>query len=252
MKRIDSEKVHGLRIAHNAENIWGWDTPAGRIRAERRANEIISLAHIVRDNVILELGSGTGVFTQKFAEIGCKLIATDIVLGLLKQTLDKPESIGNRPLLVVADVHMLPFKGSTFDIVVGSSILHHLNLTCTLKEIKRVLKHDGKIAFAEPNMLNPQVILQKNIPILKRWSGDSPDETAFFRWQIKTLLEKCGFKGVAVTPYDFLHPRTPNPFISIITKIGTFLEKIPVVREIAGSLLIYGRLERKYKEASIR
>jgi len=35
--------------------------------------------------------------------------------------------------------------------------------------------------FAEPDMLNPQITLQKNIPALKRRLGDTPDETAFSR-----------------------------------------------------------------------
>jgi len=33
--------------------------------------------------------------------------------------------------------------------------------------------------FTEPNMMNPQVALIKNVPSLKSRAGDSPDETAF-------------------------------------------------------------------------
>jgi SAM-dependent methyltransferase len=88
---------------------------------------------------------------------------------------------------------------------VGSSILHHLRPAVALEEVFRVLRPDGFIAFAEPNMLNPQIAIQKNIPVIKRWLGDSPEERAFFRWQATKLLENAGFDRIAVTPYDFLH-----------------------------------------------
>ena len=39
-------------------------------------------------------------------------------------------------------------------------------------------------------MLNPQIAIQKNIPWVKRKLGDSPDETAFFRWPLRRLLEE--------------------------------------------------------------
>ena len=72
-----------------------------------------------------------------------------------------------------------------FDAVVGSSVLHHLDVAQALRECFRVLKPEGVICFTEPNMLNPQIALQKNISFLKKRLGDSPDETTFFRWQIQ-------------------------------------------------------------------
>ena len=56
-----------------------------------------------------------------------------------------------------------------------------------LRDIYRVLKPGGTIYFTEPNMLNPQIAMQKNIPWIKRKLGDSPDETAFFRWPLRRL-----------------------------------------------------------------
>ena len=102
----------------------------------------------------------------------------------------------------------------------------------------RVLKKDGIIAFTERNMMNPQIALQKNIPYIKRKSGDSPDETAFFRWKLCRLLKKQGFKILEIKPFDFLHPAVPPKLISIISNAGHFFEKAPVFKEIAGSIFI--------------
>ena len=96
------------------------------------------------------------------------------------------------------------------------------------------------MVFAEPNMLNPQIFIQKNIPVIKRWSGDSPNESAIVRWKFSKLMMKTAFKKIKITPYDFLHPFVPGFLTGIVTTIGKGIEKIPVLKEIAGSVIIYG------------
>ena len=91
-----------------------------------------------------------------------------------------------------------------------------------LREIYRVLKPGGTIYFTEPNMLNPQIAIQKNIPWIKRKLGDSPDETAFFRWPLRRLLERTGYRDVRIDPFDFLHPKTPVALIDRLTRSGGF------------------------------
>jgi hypothetical protein len=107
-----------------------------------------------------------------------------------------------------------------------------------LREIFRVLKPGGAIYFTEPNMLNPQIAVQKNVPWVKRKLGDSPDETAFFRWPLWRLLEEAGYQDIRIEPFDFLHPKTPVAFVSRLDSLGRFLESVPVISEFAGSLYI--------------
>jgi len=132
----------------------------------------------------------------------------------------------------------LDFAPASFDSVVGSSVLHHLDIERALSEIHRVLVPGGRIAFSEPNMLNPHIFLQKNVSYLKKLAGDSPDETAFVRWTFKRTLERAGFEAVQITPYDFLHPQVPVALIKAVSSMSIALEHTPLVREIAGSLII--------------
>jgi SAM-dependent methyltransferase len=134
----------------------------------------------------------------------------------------------------------LSYTNNSFDVVCGSSVLHHLDLIKSYKEIFRVLKPEGRMVFAEPNMLNPQIFIQKKIPFIKKWLGDSPDETAIIRWAAKKQLTEIGFKKVRIFPYDFLHPATPSFLITFIQAIGMIVEKIPVLKEIGGSVIIFG------------
>jgi hypothetical protein len=125
--------------------------------------------------------------------------------------------------------------------VIGNSILHHLDLDVALPKILSLLRPGGTMSFAEPNMLNPQIVLQKNVPWLKRRLGDSPDETAFVRWQLLRSLLGAGFEDVLISPFDWLHPSTPPVMIPFVSGIGSYLEKFPGLREFAGSLLLRGQ-----------
>ena len=85
-------------------------------------------------------------------------------------------------------------------------------------------------------MLNPQVFMERRF---RRWFPYvSPDETAFVRNRLGRLLAETGFAEIAITPFDWLHPATPRPLVPVVEWIGRWLERIPGLRECAGSLLI--------------
>lgn len=236
--RLSQEIAHGKKIAGQAERIWGWDSPTGRRRANRRAEYIKNLTGMAAGVTALEIGCGTGLFTGKLLATGARITAVDLSPELLEKAREK---LGEQCTLHVADAHHLPFADASFDIVYGSSILHHLQVGHALAEAYRVLKKGGRMMFAEPNMLNPQIFVQKNLPCVKQWLGDSPDETALIKRKIARQLRQAGFIDVQVFPYDFLHPLTPNLLIHVVEKLGKILEHIPLIREFAGSLIIYGK-----------
>jgi 2-polyprenyl-3-methyl-5-hydroxy-6-metoxy-1,4-benzoquinol methylase len=235
--RSENEIAHGYKLVQNdPEKVWGWGTPAGQLRALRRAKMIISGADLKPGLRVLEIGCGTGLFTEMFANTGAHLVAVDISGELLKfaharkLTSDRVQFLEKRFEECSED--------GPFDAVIGSSILHHLEIKDALFEIYSLLKPGGIMCFAEPNMLNPQIFVQKNIPWAKKRLGDSPDETAFVRWSLRSLLLKAGFEKEEIKPFDWLHPATPVRCINYINFLGRLLEKIPVIREFAGSLYI--------------
>ncbi len=236
--RLANEIEHGKKLAsEGAESIWNWDSPAGRVRADRRASLFVSVGKIKAGEKVLELGCGTGLFTRKVYEATkASIIATDLSEELLEEARLKFKEGDFRK----ADAMQLEFPDSSFDVVFGSSILHHLDMDRSLKEIFRVLKNGGRMVFAEPNMINPQILIQKNIPFIKKWLGDSPDETAIVRWRFKKQMNNVGFSHIEITPYDFLHPAVTKSLIPFVDAIGKTVEKIPVLKEIAGSVIIYG------------
>lgn len=235
-KTVEIER--GRDILEDAEWLWGWGTTAGKLRADRRADILVDMANIVKGRNILEIGCGTGMFTKKISRNRADITAIDISHDLLrkaKQEIDLPEIE-----FVLSDIEQLPFNNKTFDAVIGICVLHHLNMDAILPEVKRVLKKDGRIVFCEPNMLNPQLLIQKNVRPIKKIKilGETLDETAFFRWPLSNILKKVGFTDISIVPFDFLHPWTPPFMIRAINMIGLLAEKTPLLKEIAGSLII--------------
>ncbi len=234
-ERIAQEIRHGRFLAkHGAGEIWNWEGPAGKLRWARRVKMIG--AHLKPGMTILELGCGAGYFTKELARSGAEIVAIDVSADLLE--IAKANCPASNVRYEIQDACALTHPDAIFDSVVGSSILHHLEIEAALREMCRVLKPNGTIYFTEPNMLNPQIALQKNIPWIKRKLGDSPDETAFFRWSIRRSLERAGYRNIRIDAFDFLHPKTPAPLINGVAALGGFLENLPFVSEFAGSLYI--------------
>ncbi|MBI4042667.1 MAG: methyltransferase domain-containing protein, partial [Deltaproteobacteria bacterium] len=243
------EIEQGKKIAEKAEFLWGWDTPAGRLRAQRRARMVIEKGNIEPGKKVLEIGSGTGLFTEYFAKTGAHVHGIDLSPDLIerakarfknpppKATISIPspsmgegQGEGESPFSIdlrVADAEKIPYPDNTFDVVAGICVLHHLNLDQVLPEIHRVLKPGGKFIFSEPNMLNPQILLQKNVLPLKRLMGDTDDETAFVRWKLASQLRLQGYDQVQIENFDFLHPWTPKPLIPLIKGVEGVAEHIP-------------------------
>ena len=234
-ERIANEICHGRFLAkHGAGEIWNWESHAGKLRWARRV-EMIG-AHLKPGMTILELGCGAGYFTKELARSGAEIVAVDVSADLLE--IAKANCPASNVRYEIQDACALTYSDAAFDSVVGSSILHHLEMQPALRQIHRVLKPGGTICFTEPNMLNPQIAIQKNVPWIKRTLGDSPDETAFFRWPLRRLLEHTGYGEIQIDPFDFLHPKTPVSLINPVNQLGRFLEKLPVISEFAGSLYI--------------
>jgi 2-polyprenyl-3-methyl-5-hydroxy-6-metoxy-1,4-benzoquinol methylase len=234
-ERIAKEVQHGRFLAqHGAGEIWNWESPAGKVRWARRVKMLSS--HLKPGMAVLELGCGTGSFTRELARSGAEIVAIDVSPELLE--IANADTSAPNVQYQIQNAYALRYPEGMFDSVVGSSVLHHLEIEDAIRDIYRVLKPEGTIYFTEPNMLNPQIAIQKNIPWIKRKLGDSPEETAFFRWPLQRLLERTGYRHVRIDPFDFLHPKTPVALIDQVKAFGRFLENVPVISELAGSLYI--------------
>jgi SAM-dependent methyltransferase len=237
-----TERAHFEAVlAKRGALYWAERTEAGRRRRDIRGALVIATAEATTRPVsrILEIGCGIGEYTRPLAaNTRAHVTALDVappVVALARTRV--PANVA----VCAADVEELPFAAGTFDAVVGNAVLHHLRLEHTVPELVRVLRPGGAFVFAEPNMLNPHVALERNVRFIGRLFDNSPGETAFVRWRLRPFLAGFGLVDVRIRPFDFLYPLTPVRLIPVVQRLGRVLERTPLVAEIAGSLLIAAR-----------
>jgi len=236
--RSDREAAHSRALAlRNPELAWGWGSPAGQMRFKRRAALIAEGAYLGPGKSVLEIGCGTGKFTEWFAQSGAKLLAVDLSEELLEKARRRP--LNSPKVRFVQGRFEDCGLDAPFDAIVGSSILHHLELEPAIHKIMELLRPGGWGCFAEPNILNPQVFVERRFVFLRSWFWYvSPDETAFSRWRLARSLARTGFEEIDIQAFDWLHPAVPEKAIPMVSKLGEWLERLPTIREFAGSLLI--------------
>jgi len=211
----------------------GLETPRGNIRFIRRANWIIQHGGQRSGMKFLEIVCGTGNYSEYFSLSCAELLALDISEDLLSRARDRHLS---------ETIHFIyqPYEtidmSEKFDAVVDSSVLHRLDIATALLPIFHLLKPGGIIVCTEPNMLNPQVMIQNNNHWINQRFGDFPDETAFVRWEIMSLLQNNKYENIKMTPLNWLHPAISSSAIAFFLRVEKVFEKIPIIREFAGSL----------------
>jgi|SRR5579859_2018149 len=177
----------------------------------------------------LEIGAGTGYFSLNLLQAGVvqEVTCTDISPGMMR-TLALNAARLNLPVRTArADAESLPFPDSSFDLVLGHAVLHHLpDLERAFAEFHRVLRPGGWFVFAgEPSRLGDRLAgvpkrgaravapvwrsLMRAGPVPPAEASDSEgaadhalerlvDIHAFEPGELVRLAERAGFQGIRI------------------------------------------------------
>ncbi|PJC87650.1 malonyl-[acyl-carrier protein] O-methyltransferase BioC [Vibrio sp. HA2012] len=96
---------------------------------------------------VLDIGCGTGYFSQQLAERGARVTAADLSPAMLKEARNRcGHCIQDYRQ---ADAESLPFPDQTFDLVFSSLALQWCHdLAVPLRELRRVTRSGGRILFS--------------------------------------------------------------------------------------------------------
>jgi ubiquinone/menaquinone biosynthesis C-methylase UbiE len=98
------------------------------------------------DNIILDVGCGTGLLFKHIKNSAKLLVGLDISLSLLKRAKTQTKQYQNTTI-IRADADHTPFKNKTFHTIFAITLLQNIpNPAETLREIKRISKDNGIIA----------------------------------------------------------------------------------------------------------
>ena len=148
---------------------------------------------------VLDLGCGSGVFTNILAKRGFSAIGVDISPAMVRRAQVKYPAVE----FAVGDAEKLPFPDGSFDGVLLSGLLHHFpDPSACLNEVRRVLKAGGVFAAFDPNRQNPFMYLyrDRSSPLYSS-KGVSPNERPVLP---RTLAGQCRGAGFENLNLNFL------------------------------------------------
>lgn len=114
----------------------------------RRYEVFFDLYKVKENDKILEIGAGAGFALNHISTISKKYFPLDISTHNLKRVREKTEG---EIYPISGDVFNLPFPTGSFDFILLSEVLEHLNEpSAAMKEIERVLKPGGSFIVSVP------------------------------------------------------------------------------------------------------
>lgn len=180
-------------------------TTAGDMALKRRARRIVEELELKDKDKVLEIGCGNGYYLSLLNRLGVKLSLVGVDTDQMALD-DAKKFIGDDKVkLINADALKLPFTNNTFDKVVMSEVLEHVqNEKKTLAEAYRVLKADGVFTLTTCNIDYPflwdpinwtlQHILGTHIRS-GFWAGIWNQHSRMYKKdQVERLMRGTGFK----------------------------------------------------------
>ena len=189
---------------NNKETYWSKYTSEFEERQSRVVgNEILYLMKkelLKEKNLhhVLELGCGTGLFTESLQKISIKVVATDFSDEMVAFARQKRGEIKNVEFRK-ADALNLEFNDESFDTVVMANLIHVIgNAERVIQESKRVLKNGGQLIITSfaINEMNFFSRIAMGIRYIKTFGKPSDEATKEKTTQksIENLLLKNGFE----------------------------------------------------------
>jgi SAM-dependent methyltransferase len=148
--------------AESYDSKWGIDFgPVGQAQVLGKLRKLLGSELKDGYDRSLEIGAGTGYFSLNLVQAGVvgEATCTDISPGMVATLAGNARRLGLDVKAARADAESLPFADSSFDLVLGHAVLHHLpNLRRAFAEFHRVLRPGGRIVFAgEPSRVGDRI-----------------------------------------------------------------------------------------------
>lgn len=179
---------------------------------------------------IIEYGSGAGRLTIPLLKNNFSVLAIDISDESLKN-LEKRAK--NLKLNGLKTAHVIP-TDQKYEAVVGTDILHHVELDKYLPIYYKILNKGGKILFSEPNALNLSWYIY--LPLFQNWEVEKGViYNSYFN--LINKLTKHGFSNIKITGLGLL----PRPFFNFserLCRLNDLLGNIPFLKLFAYRYII--------------
>lgn len=202
------------------------------------------ISELVPGKVALDYCCGLGFSSLELAKRGAKHvhgidISNESVDTSRQRLIDA--GFGDSSTFQTMDAEKMTFEDNTFDLILCSGVLHHLDLQFAYPELARVLKPDGKIIAIEALGYNPAINLyRKMTPSLRtEWETDHILTLA----QVKEGLQFFNnydvkyFHLASIAAIPFIKTPVFKPLLAFLEALDWVLLKIPFVQLMAWQMI---------------
>jgi len=166
-----------------------------------------ALAALVPGPRVLDLGigPGTGAIEMARADPARRHVGLDLSAPMLRRARARALRAGLALHLLRGDALALPFRAGAFDGATGHSLLYLLpDAAAALREVRRVLRPGGRVAFLEPR---PGASLRRALAAgahhalaMALWRGMAALHRRFDEASLPALLLAAGFDDARAWP----------------------------------------------------
>lgn len=191
---------------------------------------------------VLELGCGKNTYIPRIADKTKSSVGIDISEVAIKFSKNRVKEmyLSEKANFYVMNAEQLEFDDSSFDLIIGSSIIHHLDLKKFFEQLSRVMSREGKAVFIEPQGQNFFINLYRKFTPKLRTEDEHPLIKSDY------LLMKKYFRDVRIN-YFHLFTLLVVPFrnwkmfsnlLSIFEKFDKIFFNLPLFRHQAWQVVI--------------
>lgn len=191
-----------------------------------------------KDKDILEIGCGTGKYTEIFKTFTDSLTAIDISSGMI----DEAKKINPEVDFYIGDCEELSdFEDSSFDIVVGIyTFAYYPNKLKALNSIKRVLRPGGIFFNLDMNGLSPiyAYTAYKKTNNMDIWHKYIKENTLK---NLSKLYDNAGFTIIHKNNINWVPHTLSKKYVNLCSPIDKIFSKIPIIRQYALRIVIIAK-----------